>query len=875
MLFAMLKAVPSSWGGGRHCLGPLALALMTFHVTAQTGLVIYDDALENSWANWSWSSTIDLSNTNFVHSSSKSISVTITAAWGALYLEHSALNSGSYSNLTFWINGGPTGGQQLQVTGHAGGAQQLSTNLAALPANAWQLVSIPLSTLGVANRTDLDGLWVWDRIGAAQATFYVDNMMLATNSIPPPAVTLTAPTNGSSYAAPATFDLAATVVTNNHSINQVQFYDGATLLGQAAAPPYSYAWTGVGAGTYALFARVIYDSKNSVDSASVHVTVTGTTAISITVDAQRNRHPISPLIYGVAFATAAQLSDLNFTLNRSGGNEETTYNWQLNAHGKGADWYFESYPDSSSTPGATADSFVTASKSGAAEPMITLPMIGWSPRLGPGRSILYSYAVSKYGPQKSVDPYLTDAGNGISVTNSTPITWNNPNDANFPTNTAFQDAYVQHLIGNWGASTNGGVGYYLMDNEHSIWSSTHQDVHPVGPTMQEIWTKMLATASIVKSNDPNALVLGPEEWGWSGYFYSGYDQQWAGQHGDYNPADYPDRGTNGGWDYMPWLLNQFHQHDMNTGQRLLDYFTLHCYPQENGVGGNDVSTATELLRNQSTRQFWDTTYVDPSWINSVIMLIPRMKSWVSTYYPGTKIGITEYNWGAEAYISGATAQADLLGIFGWQGLDLATRWTTPNASTPTYQAMKLYRNYDGHGSSFGDTSVSVSGANPDDVSTFAAVRSSDGALTLMVINKQLTSAAALTMNITNYSPAATAQAWQLTSANAISRLTDIALSGNTLSATVPVQSVTLFIAPSGTVTPPRPVLVPPLSRLSSSNAFNFWLINGVAGQRYVILSSTDLRSWSPVQTNTLTTSSNNYALPASGAVRFYRAQGLP
>ena len=95
-----------------------------------------------------------------------------------------------------------------------------------------------------------------------------------------------------------------------------------------------------------------------------------------------------------------------------------------------------------------------------------------------------------------------------------------------------------------------------------------------------------------------------------------------------------------------------------------------------------MDTATELLRNQSTRQFWDSNYVDPSWINSVIMLIPRMSNWVSTYYPGTKIGITEYNWGAEPYMSGATAQADILGIFGRQGLDLATRWTTPDSTPP-------------------------------------------------------------------------------------------------------------------------------------------------------------------------------------------------
>ena len=76
----------------------------------------------------------------------------------------------------------------------------------------------------------------------------------------------------------------------------------------------------------------------------------------------------------------------------------------------------------------------------------------------------------------------------------------------------------------------------------------------------------------------------PEEWGWSGYFYSGYDQQNSGYH---------DRAANGGWDYLPWLLNQLHQHDTNSGQRLLDYFTVHCYPQ-GGEGGNDISTSHRI-----------------------------------------------------------------------------------------------------------------------------------------------------------------------------------------------------------------------------------------------------------------------------------------
>jgi hypothetical protein len=663
-------------------------------------------------------------------------------------------------------------------------------------------VTIPLSALGAANQPNMGGIWFQDSTGGAQPTFYLDDIVLTTNSIPPPTVTLTSPPNGSIYSAPASIPLAASVGSNGHTITGVQFYSNTNLLNEDTTPPYSFTWADVSLGAYSLFARVIYDSGASVDSSAVNVTVIGNSPVSISVDAQLNRHPISPLIYGVAFASSNQLADGNFTMNRSGGNEETTYNWQLNAHGKGADWYFESYPDPSSTPGATADSFVANSQSGGAQPMITIPMIGWAPKLGSGRSILYSYAVTKYGPQTAVDPYLTNAGNGISITNDTPITWNNPNDANFPTNTAFEQTYLQHLLQQWGPSTNGGVPCYIMDNEHSIWFSTHRDIHPVGPTMQEIWTKMLATASMVKSNDPNALVAGPEEWGWNGYFYSGYDQQWSGQHGDYNPADFPDRRTKGGWDYMPWLLNQFHQHDTNTGQRLLDYFTLHCYPQEGNVSGSAFDTTTALLRNQTTRVFWDTNYVDPSWINSVVMLIPRMKNWVAAYYPGTRIGVTEYNWGAEGNINGATAQADILGIFGREGLDLATRWTAVDVTNIVHTAMKMYRNYDGNHSTFGDTSVSASGPDPDNVSAFAAVRSSDGALTLMVINKQLTATASATVSLTNFAAAGTAQAWQLTSANAITRLSDLSFTGSTFTSTVPVQSITLFVVPAALMAGP-------------------------------------------------------------------------
>ena len=194
-------------------------------------------------------------------------------------------------------------------------------------------------------------------------------------------------------------------------------------------------------------------------------------------------------------------------------------------------------------------------------------------------------------------------------------------------------------------------------------------------------------------------------------------------------------------------------------------------------------------------------------------LIPRLRNWVDTYfYPGTPIGITEYNWGAEGHINGATAQADIYGIFGRQGLDIGARWTTPLTNTPTYKAMKLYRNYDGNRSTFGDTSVLASStANADNLSVFAAERSSDGALTVMVVSKVLAGTTPVTVNLTNFGPGPSAQVWQLTASNVIARLADIPVTDR-FTATVPAQSVTLFVVPTSA----GPVNQPPVARATAT-----------------------------------------------------------
>ena len=361
--------------------------------------------------------------------------------------------------------------------------------------------------------------------------------------------------------------------------------------------------------------------------------------VTVTVDANASRRAISPLIYGVAHADAATLADLNCPLNRFGGNNTSRYNWQLNADNRGNDWYYESLGYPSATPGEVGDTFVAASQSSGAQPMLTVPMIGWVANLGPGRQRLSSFSIARYGAQTGSDwQWFPDAGNGVGV-GGLEISGNDPNDANVPVDSTFQASWVQHLVSKWGTAAGGGVPYYIMDNEPGIWYSTHRDVHPIGPIMDEVRDRILDYAARVKSVDPTAQVVGPEEWGWGGYILSGFDAQYGSLHGW---GINPDRAAHGGWDFLPWLLDQLRQSAAASGQRLLDVFSVHYYPQGGEFSG-DTSTAMQLRRNRSTRSLWDPSYVDESWIATVVKLVPRLREWVATYYPGTKTAVTEYN----------------------------------------------------------------------------------------------------------------------------------------------------------------------------------------------------------------------------------------
>jgi hypothetical protein len=147
-------------------------------------------------------------------------------------------------------------------------------------------------------------------------------------------------------------------------------------------------------------------------------------------------------------------------------------------------------------------------------------------------------------------------------------------------------------------------------------------------------------------------------------------------------------------------------------------------------------------------------------------------------------------------INGALAQADVLGIFGREGLDLATIWGDPKPTDPGAYAFRMYRNYDGAGSRFGDVSVSAVSGDQGQLAVYGAQRSSDGALTVMVINKtgnDLTSP----LSVAGVNGQGPAQRFTYGTADlaSIARGTDLPVTNGGISATYPANSITLLVLP--------------------------------------------------------------------------------
>jgi hypothetical protein len=529
--------------------------------------------------------------------------------------------------------------------------------------------------------------------------------------------------------------------------------------------------------------------------------------ITLHVNAAAERKPISPDIYGMHEAPEAFAREIGLPIRRNGGNLATRYNWQNNNTNSGFDDYFANRPAD-----ADADDFVAQDRRTGTRSIITIPMTGWVAKDGLTTSCGFdTNKYPAYTPNPaSTNPNAPQCGNGVigqSAQGTTlffqPV---DPHDTSVPFAPADARAWVEHFVAAVDSAAQGGVRYYSLDNEPDLWSETHADLVPTAKKYQEFLTISRQYAQAVKQADPTAMTLGPVLGSYAYFFNSFYD----GQLDHWTDATATDRMANGGTPFLAWYLQQMRAAEQQNGTRLLDYLDVHWYPQDGVFGSAAGDAALQARRLDSVRALWDPSYTDPFWQQNgapddgVIRLIPRLKELVAANYPGTKIAISEYSWSAHADMNGALAQADVLGVFGREGVDLATLYNDRyeddaakfSPDRPSAYAFRMYRNYDGQGGRFGDTSVQATSSDQGRLSIYAAQRA-DGALTVVVINKT-NAALSATLGLDGFQPAGASAAvyrYSATNLQAITHAADQPLTAGGLSASFPAQSITLLVVP--------------------------------------------------------------------------------
>lgn len=432
--------------------------------------------------------------------------------------------------------------------------------------------------------------------------------------------------------------------------------------------------------------------------------------MKITVDLKGEKKEISPLIYGVNQYTTP-LKDVKTNSVRQGGNRMTAYNWETNASNAGSDWKHSSDTNLSESEDP-ADCVQQLSKDAAkynvGYKLTTLQLAGY-------------VSADKKGTVTEEEKAPSDRWNKVVLTKGSDFA----DTPDLTDGVVYMDEYVNYIIKKLGDSKSAtGIQGYSLDNEPVLWNDTHSRMHPEPVTIEELKTKSIEMAKNVKKLDPNAEVFGPALYGYTAFDHLDDDDQ----HDEWEKVK---KENNYHW-YLDSYLDDMHKASEEAGTRLLDVLDIHYYSESARKGAED--------RVQSVRTLYEKGFSENSWIGQWCMenvpILPTIQASIDKYYPGTKLGISEYNFGGGSDTSGTIAQVEALGCYADHGVYFATLW----GGEPFIVAgINLYTNYDGKGGCFGDTLIP---AKTDDVSkssSYAAVNAKDDSkVTVMVTNKNMT-----------------------------------------------------------------------------------------------------------------------------------------
>jgi hypothetical protein len=442
------------------------------------------------------------------------------------------------------------------------------------------------------------------------------------------------------------------------------------------------------------------------------VPLTDPGAVDVTIDVRTDAdvRAISPLIYGTN--GAIEFDKTRQALLRAGGNRYTAYNWENNASNAGVDYQFQNDGQLSDAnePAKPLLDLVKQAQAQNAATLVTVPIGDYvaADKLGGGdvRNSGASYLTTRFKRNRA------DKGAPLAKPDSTD-------------GFVYQDEFAGFMRHR---SPPKSRVLFSLDNEPEDWSTVHAEVHPRAVSYAELWERDYRFARAIKRAWPTAEVLGPVSYGWSAFDHL------------HDAPDARDR------DFFEFYLDSA-KAAAAGGKRVIDYLDVHWYPevQVNGVRIGETAITPEVVaaRVQAPRSLWDPTYEESSWVRDAaggpIDLIHRLTDKIDAHYPGTKLSFSEWNYGAGNHISGAIATADTLGIFGREGVGLASLWPLSTNEPFTLAAMRAYRNYDGKGAAFGDLSVRATSSDATQVTAYASLKAGAAdQLCVIAINKSST-----------------------------------------------------------------------------------------------------------------------------------------
>ena len=505
--------------------------------------------------------------------------------------------------------------------------------------------------------------------------------------------------------------------------------------------------------------------------------------VTFQIDSTRDVRPISKFIYGMNFGISdADTRPANLALSRSGGNRMTAYNWETNASNAGEDWFNQNddYLGGGNVPGGAVTPMIEAALNADAGIIVTVPLIGYvaADKNGGGDvNQTQNYLNVRFHQSLARKP------SGAFLTSP-----------DLTDEFVYQDEWVHFLdvtypdaIGHASAPI-----FFSLDNEPDLWHATHPRLRGASTgnagtnvTYADLIDRTIEYASAIKDVNANAVIFGPVNYGWQGMVRL------------QDASDANDR------DFLDFYLQQMALAEQSEGRRLLDVLDIHWYPEVRAgnvrITEANADPAVAAARAQAPRSLWDPTYTEASWIardsvNGPINLLPRLQDKIDEYYPGTGLAITEYSYGGGAHISGAIAQADVLGIFGRHGVFAATMWRLDEDQQFIYGAFDMFRNYDDNNGSFGDTSIRATTSNIETSSVYASVDAGDASRMVIVCINKADAPQTATIEISHPESLTTAQVFALTSTSSTpQRQSDIAITSNAFSYTMPANSVTTLV----------------------------------------------------------------------------------